>query len=49
VLETDNVIAAGLAASLEWPMEWSVGFFFENTKLSLELWSVIAGISGFED
>ena len=49
VLETDNVVAAGLAASLEWPMEWSVGFFFENTKLSLELWAVIAGISGFED
>jgi hypothetical protein len=49
VLETDNVVAAVLAASLEWPMEWSVGFFFENTELSLELWSVIAGISGFED
>jgi hypothetical protein len=26
-----------------------VGFFFGNTELSLELWNVIAGISGFDD
>ena len=26
-----------------------VGFFFGNTELSLELWTVIAGISGFDD
>jgi len=25
------------------------GFFFGNTELSLELWNVIAGISGFDD
>lgn len=28
---------------------WAVGFFFGNTELSLELWTVIAGISGFDD
>ena len=49
VLETGNVVAAWLAASLGKPMEWAVGFFFGNTKLSLELWAVIAWISGFDD
>jgi len=43
------VVAAGLAASLDKPLEWAVGFFFGNTELSLELWNVIAGISGFDD
>ena len=28
---------------------WAVGFFFGNTELSLELWVVIAGVSGFDD
>ena len=28
---------------------WAVGFFFGNTELSLELWNVIAGVSGFDD
>ena len=49
VLETGNVVAAGLAASLDKPLEWAVGFFFGNTERSLELWTVIAGISGFYD
>ena len=49
VLETGNVVAAGLAASLNKPQEWAVGFFFGNTELSLELWAVIAGIPGFDD
>jgi len=31
------------------PLEWAVGFFFGNVELSLELWTVIAGISGFDD
>jgi len=31
------------------PLEWAVGFFFGNTELSLELWTVISGISGFDD
>ena len=48
-LETGNVGTAGLAASLDKPLEWAVGFFFGNTERSLELWTVIAGISGFDD
>ena len=28
---------------------WAVGFFFGNTELSLELWNIISGISGFDD
>ena len=28
---------------------WAVEFFFGNTGLSLELWNVIAGISGLDD
>ena len=46
VLETSNVVAEALAVSLDKPPEWAVGFFFGNTELSLELWNVIAGISG---
>ena len=49
VLQSGNVVAAGLAASLDKPLEWAVGFFFGNVELSLELWTVIAGISGFDD
>ena len=49
VLESGNVVAQGLAASLNKPQEWAVGFFFGNVELSLELWTVIAGISGFDD
>jgi len=49
VLKSGNVVAAGLAASLNNPLEWAVGFFFGNVELSLELWTVISGISGFDD
>ena len=49
VLESGNVVAEALAVSLDKPLEWGVGFFFGNTELSLELWTVIAGISGFDD
>ena len=49
VLESGNVVAAGLAASLDKPLEWAVGFFFGNTVPSLELWNIISGISGFAD
>ena len=37
-----------VAESLERSYPWPVGFF-GNTELSLELWNVIAGISGFDD
>ena len=49
VLESGNVVAEALAVSLDKPLEWAVGFLFENTELSLELWTVIAGGSGFDD
>ena len=47
--ESGNVVANALAVSLDKPLEWAVGFLFGNTELSLELWTVIAGISGFDD
>ena len=49
VLDTGNVVAQGLTVSLDKPLEWAVGFFFGNTELSLELWNVIEGVSGFDD
>ncbi|SVC92298.1 uncharacterized protein METZ01_LOCUS345152 [marine metagenome] len=48
VLETGNVVPQGLAVSLDKPLEWAVGFFFGNVELSLELWNIIPGISGFD-
>ena len=32
--------------ALDEPFPWDVGFRFGNTKLSMELWTTIAGISG---
>ncbi len=49
VLESGNVVAEALSVSLDNPLEWAVGFFFGNVELSMELWTVIAGISGFDD
>ena len=49
VLQGGNVVVAALAEALGKPFPWAVGFFFGNTELSLELWTVIAGISGFDD
>ena len=49
VLDSGNVVAEALSVSLDKPLEWAVGFFFGNVELSLELWTVIAGISGFDD
>ena len=43
------MVAQGLAVSLDKPLEWAVGFFFDNTKLSMKLWTVISGILGFDD
>jgi len=40
-------LATALAESLDKPVSWAVGFFFGNVELSLELWTVITGISGF--
>ena len=49
VLDSNNVVAAGLALSLDKPLEWAIGFFFGSVELSMELWTVICGISGFDD
>ena len=49
VLQSNNVVAQALAVSLDKPLEWGIGFFFGNTELSLELWTVISGISGFDN
>jgi len=48
-LQANNVVAAGLAASLGKSPPWAVGFFFGNLELSMELWSIISGISGLDD
>ena len=37
------------AESLGKSYPWAVGFFFGTVELSLELWAMIAGISGFDD
>jgi len=45
-----RIIHGGLRVNaIDKPLEWAVGFFFGNTELSLELWTVIAEISGFDD
>jgi len=49
VLETGNVAAAGMAASLEALLEWAVSFFFRNTEFIRELREVITGILAFDD
>ena len=49
VLRSGAVVAEALAVSLDKPLEWAFGFCVGNTELSLELWTVIAGISGFDD
>jgi len=49
VLESGNMVAQGLAVSLDKPLKWAVGYFFGNVEISLELWTVIAGISEFDD
>ena len=49
VLQSNNVVAQALALALDKPLEWAVGFFFGNVERSLELWTVIAGISGLDD
>ena len=49
VLQANNVVAAALAESLAKPLPWAAGFFFGNLELSMELWTAIAGLSGFDD
>ena len=50
VLQGGNVVVAALAESLDRPFPWAVVFFFfGDLELSMNLWTVIAGISGFDD
>ena len=49
VLQSNNVVPEALAVSLDKPLEWAIGSFFGNVERSPELWTVIAGISGFDD
>ncbi|MFP6734817.1 MAG: hypothetical protein VB959_13365 [Rhodospirillales bacterium] len=48
-MESNKVVAEALAVSLDKPLPWAIGFFFTNPELSMELWTVIAGISGLDD
>jgi len=48
-IRTQPVSAKLPAESLDKPFPWAIGFLFGNTELSLELWTVISGISGFDD
>jgi hypothetical protein len=48
-LESNKVVAEALAVSLDKPLPWAIGSFFANPELSMELWTVIAGISGLDD
>jgi len=43
------VVATALAESLNKPLLWAVGFFFADPDLSMELWTIIGRISGFDD
>ena len=46
----DRIVLGGLRVkAIDKPLELAVGFFFGNTELSLELWTAIARISGFDD
>jgi len=45
VLKSSHMVAA----ALDKPFPWAVGFLFGNTQLSLELWNVIAEVSGLDD
>ena len=42
------MVADALAVSLGKSSEWAIGALFGNTELSLELWNIIAVISGFD-
>ena len=43
------MVVPALVESLDKPFFSAVGFFFGNTELNLELWTVIARISEVDD
>tara|TARA_B100000678_G_scaffold217421_1_gene184794 strand:- start:768 stop:896 length:129 start_codon:yes stop_codon:yes gene_type:complete len=42
-------VVEALPGSLDKPSPWAVSFFFTTPELGIELWTVIAGIPGFDD
>ena len=49
VLRSNNVVAEALAVSLDRPFPWAIGFLYGNIEVSIGLWTIITGISGFDD
>ena len=49
VLTSGHMVAEALSQSMGKSFNWVVGFFFGNTELALDLWTVISGITGFDD
>jgi len=50
LLFMSRIVHGGVCVdAIDKPFPRAVGFFFGNTELSLALWNVIAGISGFDD
>jgi len=49
VLDQPNAMAAGIAVAMGKPYGWGVAFMFGNLELSMELFTTIAGISGFDE
>ena len=45
-MEHLEVQVTALAESIDRPLEWAVGFFFGDTELSPEFWTVIPGFIG---
>ena len=48
-LKSIHMLVTALAESLDKPFPRSVGFFFGELKLSMNLWGVIARISRLDD
>ena len=48
-LSAGNGVAATIAESMHKPLPWAIGFLFGNTELSMELWTVIAGLSRLDN
>jgi len=50
LLFMSSIVHGGVCGdTIDKPFPRAVWFFFGNTELSLEHWTVIAGISGFDD
>jgi len=46
----NRIVHSGVCVdAIDKPFPWTVGLFFGNTELRLELWTVIAGVSGLDN